>query len=213
MASHNSQDSFPTYTDQPSAPSNHSWSSHQRKASGEHNAAMRDIIREWMGPAPTSYAPGSRTIMASSWSKFSSSSRPKLDDEMRASVLWAPRGTAPNFCPPPSEWAYLGVDQGLPVGKPQATGDGRRRKPASDASWTTESPSSSTESASNGVAFKKEVLKGPVTTSLLTASFKSQQSHGSAMESLRKELAKRSLEGDRIPSAFDDSDSESDEDD
>ncbi|KAF2110922.1 hypothetical protein BDV96DRAFT_650528 [Lophiotrema nucula] len=206
--------SYPSYMeDIPVEICSSTWQQRGRKLSPEHNAAMRRMIRPWAGTTPS--PPGCRSIMSSSWSKFSTSMEStKSRDEMKASIILRAKGTTPDFCPPPSEWAYLGTShrEPVPIGKSKVARDATRSKTSSASSWATESTLVGSANAES-ITFRKQMVRGTSTTSLLTASLKSrpgpggQQPRMSAKEMLAQEMGLMKLSSSMLTSAFD-SDSE-----
>ncbi|KAF2002049.1 hypothetical protein P154DRAFT_150555 [Amniculicola lignicola CBS 123094] len=188
----------------------------ERNGSKAHNIAMREIIKDW-GSIPES-PPGCQSISYSRWSRFSASTGSSTPtEEMKASTLWAPRGTTPDFNPPVLERTYLGVenlDPALGQGPQQRGRAGQRRKFGSDSSWMTESSRGSSRSTSEAIAFKREMVKPASTTSLLTESIKPSplgaRRSASAIEILTKGMKNQRLSASMLPSAFD-SDSEEEE--
>ncbi|KAF2469150.1 uncharacterized protein BDR25DRAFT_315605 [Lindgomyces ingoldianus] len=188
-----------------------------------HNAAMRALIAPWARTRPP--PPGCQAVMASSWSRFSpGDSRSKPVDEMKTSVLWAPRGTTPGYNPPIAEWFdYLGVEKPdqVPCGRPDnqrnCRRSPRRSRSNSRSSWSTESSVSSLGLEPEPIAFKKVAVKVAARASLLTESFKSTPAAGAGLQRsvspavvLRGGFREETLSASMLPLAFD-PDSDEDE--
>ncbi|KAF2274327.1 uncharacterized protein EI97DRAFT_126257 [Westerdykella ornata] len=194
---------------------------HTRKSSKEHQVALRALTKSWIALPESPHQ--CQAIMYSSWTRFSCSRVSNLSsDDLKASVLCAPRPTTPDFNPPLFERTYLGADQPDMVGNPEARRilrrPHRRAKSSLNNSWSTVSSSQKDgQSQSTGLRFGKSPIKKPVTISLLT-----QKMH-SPKEEARKPInpigffakaeaneGKPALSASMLPSAFD-SDSEDDE--
>jgi hypothetical protein len=79
------------------------------------NASLRELLA-YSGAETRLPPPGCQAVMSSGWSRFSSRSSSKSSEYMKASVLWAPRGTTPDYSPPVAEWFdYMGIDKTDPV--------------------------------------------------------------------------------------------------
>ncbi|KAF2656999.1 hypothetical protein K491DRAFT_777567 [Lophiostoma macrostomum CBS 122681] len=143
--------------------------------------------------------PSCRAIMASSWSRFSSSpSSSKCGADLKASVLWEAKGTTRDFNPPLLERVYLGSDQEsaeeeaevgslsaeeitqvaekqMEKGKKEI-GYCKPRRAESDpdarsGSWTTLSEEPGEILGNACLEFKRQPIRRAMTSSLLTASF------------------------------------------
>jgi hypothetical protein len=155
----------------------------RHKTSATHSTVMREIIRPWADLSAT--PPGCRAVSFSSWTRVSPGNGKKQSDDMKASVLCAGKGTAPDFNPPLLERAYLGVDQPSAGGQPEVVQYERRGAPrwqkGSPSSWSTENSDSiasinsacSATASSEPITFRKMEIKTSPSppSSLLTAYF------------------------------------------
>lgn len=190
---------------------------HKRKASAEHNAAMRDLMKPWGSIAPS--PPGCRSIMYSSWSRFNAGNiSSKSSDDLKASILWAGTGTTPDFNPPVLERTYLGVVQEKPgkPGKPRGV-QGRRRshRKQSDLrnSWSTLSSGSDAEVEDDRVTFKRQAIKSVSTSSLISSSLRRSQrvvtpEGVNPMRKFAETFGVEFSDPSMLPSAFSDSEDE-----
>lgn len=154
-------------------------------ASAELETDIRQMTQSWAGipPSPSSC----QAIMYSSWTRFVGGlTESKSVEEMRASVLWAPRGIIPDFNPPILERACLSTQEVTTTGRKRTDMNaGRRNKIAakrpkrqcsSPTSWETDdssdSDSTSTNTSYEAIEFVKESIKSPGTVSMLTKSLK-----------------------------------------
>ncbi|ORX97814.1 hypothetical protein BCR34DRAFT_593390 [Clohesyomyces aquaticus] len=193
--------SFPAFIDDASNHDLHTGSPQKWSPSPDHpellrrnasyNTAMRQSIASWnswsgdLPPPP----PGCKAILSSRWRRFSSRRSSLSSEDMKASVLWAPRGTTPQYSPPISEWFdFMGIDKTEPV---------------------------LIESDLEPISFKKEEVKVEVKASLLTESLRlafgaGLQRQERPIEVLCKGMGKGKLSPSMLPSAWDSDDEDED---
>jgi hypothetical protein len=194
----------------------------------KHNAALRDLIQPWCGDGITEFPPQCQSVMYSHWSNFTAKpGDSKSSDDLKASVLLAPKGTISNFHPPREERIYLGSAppyQG-PTSEPGTKSDGPmpcgvyclghwRGKSSADNSWSTVSSGAQSDpSPKDDALFKRTVIKSTSTTSLLTRAIRISEGVETANPAgiLGETLGEGVLTADMLPSAFD-SDSEDEDD-
>ncbi|KAF1930496.1 uncharacterized protein M421DRAFT_20732, partial [Didymella exigua CBS 183.55] len=184
--------------------------------------AMQDIIPPWAEMPAT--PPSCRTVSFSRWSRFTTSGSGTPNGELKASKLCINRGTSPTYNPPANEWTYLGAEQPLRCGKPEAQRSRHRRQQSvnqysqqsaetcpslSSTASTTASSSSQTEPMN----FRRRNVQRASTSSQLTESFKAspvkggldqRQPHG--MIGLMARLGLDAADCEELPSAFDSDD-------
>jgi hypothetical protein len=112
-------------------------------------------------------------------------------------VLWKASGTKSTYDPPASEWAYLGVEQEIYIGKPPVE---RRRKTARPSRAEGLSGESK---AMAGISFNKQPINKTSTMSQLT---KGIELGMLAIPSMAKIYGLEGYKPDDLPSTFDDSD-------
>lgn len=186
--------------------------------------AMHDIIPPWAEMPAT--PPSCRTVSYSRWSRFTASGCSTPNGELKASKLCTNRGTSPTYSPPANEWTYLGVEQPLRCGKPEAQRSRHRRQQSANqysqqSSGTCPSLSStatstaSTSSQTEPMEFRRRDVQRASMTSQLTESFRASPVKGGldqrqpqGMLGLMAKLGLNAEDCEELPSAFDDSEDE-----
>jgi hypothetical protein len=143
------------------------------------------------------HSPCRRSISFSTWTHFTASGAPSAPGSLKASVLWKASGTKSTYDPPASEWAYLGVEQEIYIGKPPVE---RRRKTARPSRAEGLSGESK---AMAGISFNKQPINKTSTMSQLT---KGIELGMLAIPSMAKIYGLEGYKPDDLPSTFDDSD-------
>ncbi|KAJ4343408.1 hypothetical protein N0V95_006670 [Ascochyta clinopodiicola] len=178
--------------------------------------AMREIIAPWAEMPAT--PPSCRTVSFSRWSKFTASGCSTPTGELKASKLCANYGTSPAYNPPANEWTYLGTEQPLRCGKPEAQRSQHRRRQSSQQSSgtcpslsSTASTTVSSDSQTEPMDFRRQDFKRASTSSQLTVSFKASPAKGGqeqppGMLGLIARLGLDALDCQELPSAFESED-------
>ncbi|KAF9690660.1 hypothetical protein EKO04_011424 [Ascochyta lentis] len=177
------------------------------------STAMREMIAPWAEMPAT--PPSCRTVSFSRWSRFTTSGCSTPTGELKASKLCANYGTSPTYNPPANEWTYLGAEQPLRCGKPEAQRSRHRRQQSSQQSSgtcpslsSTASTTVSSSSHTEPMDFRRRDFKRASTSSQLTESFKPSPTKGGqeqppGMLGLIARLGLDALDCQEFPSAFD----------
>lgn len=182
--------------------------------------AMHDIIPPWAEMPAT--PPSCRTVSYSRWSRFTTSGSSTPTGELKASKLCTNRGTSPTYNPPAKEWTYLGAEQLLRCGKPEAQRSRHRRQQSAQqysqqSSGTcpslssTASTTASSSSQTEPMDFRRRDVQRASTSSQLTESFKASPAKGGpeqppGMLGLMARLGLDAADCEELPSAFDSED-------
>ncbi|KZM25766.1 uncharacterized protein EKO05_0002605 [Ascochyta rabiei] len=178
--------------------------------------AMREVIAPWAEMPAT--PPSCRTVSFSRWSRFTTSGCSTPTGELKASKLCANYGTSPAYNPPAKEWTYLGAEQPLRCGKPEAHRSRHHRQQNSQQSSgtcpslsSTASTTVSSSSQTEPMDFRRRDFKRASTSSQLTESFKPSSAKGGqeqppGMLGLIAKLGLDALDCQELPSAFDSED-------
>ncbi|KAH6639168.1 hypothetical protein C7974DRAFT_127036 [Boeremia exigua] len=185
----------------------------------------RDIIPPWAEMPAT--PPNCRTVSFSRWSRFTTSASSTPTGELKASKLCLNRGTSPSYNPPANEWTYLGAEQPLRCGKPEAQRNRHRRQHSTQQnsqqssgtcpslSSTASTTTSTSSSATAPMEFRRRSVQRASTSSQLTESFKASpakgRDHTPGMLGLMARLGLDAAEIDELPSAFDSDDDDDDD--
>lgn len=182
--------------------------------------AMHDIIPPWAEMPAT--PPSCRTVSYSRWSRFTTSGSSTPTGQLKASKLCTNRGTSPTYNPPAKEWTYLGAEQLLRCGKPEAQRSRHRRQQSAQqysqqSSGTcpslssTASTTASSSSQTEPMDFRRRDVQRASTSSQLTESFKASPAKGGpeqppGMLGLMARLGLDTADCEELPSAFESED-------
>lgn len=183
---------------------------------------MHDIIPPWAEMPAT--PPSCRPVSFSRWSRFTTSEASTPTGELKASKLCTNRGTSPTYNPPANEWTYLGAEQQLRCGKPEAQRSRNRRQQSAQqysqqssetcpSLSSTASTTTSSSSQTEPMEFRRRDVQRASTSSQLTESFKAspikgglEQRRPQGMLGLMARLGLDAADCEELPSAFDSED-------
>ncbi|KAF3038616.1 hypothetical protein E8E12_002074 [Didymella heteroderae] len=184
--------------------------------------AMHNIIPPWVEMPAT--PPSCRTVSYSRWSRFTASGSSTPSGELKASKLCTNRGTSPTYNPPANEWTYLGAEQALRCGKPEAQRSRHRRQQSANqysqqsagtcpSLSSTATSTASTSSQTEPMDFRRRDVQRASTSSQLTRSFKASPVKGGldqrqpqGMLGMMAKLGLNAEDCEELPSAFDSED-------
>jgi hypothetical protein len=159
-------------------------------------------------------SPICREVSFSSWTRYTTSPISTPAGQLKASLLCKASGMSPSNNPPADEWFYLGADQPLPTGKPANMQQfrWRQRKSPGQSSMSTCSSFTSIEEEGQ-ITFTRQPVKRMSTESQLSQSMKTASCSAKDIGvSAAKKYGLEGLTCEELPSAFDDSDEDEEQD-